>query len=55
MLSLENICINKVLNVCFMKRSDIDLLELRGMNCKDRIRYFEETIICQPVVTLHYN
>ena len=52
MLSLENICVNKVLTINCENYSDNELLELREMTYEQRIIFFEETIICHPVATL---
>ena len=52
MLSLENICVNKVLILQCENYSDNELLELREMTYDQRIIFFEETVICHPVATL---
>ena len=52
MLSLENICVNKVLDVQCEKYSDNELLELREMSYEQRIIFFEENVMCHPVAVL---
>ena len=52
MLSLENICANKVLDVQCEKYSDNELLELREMSYEQRIIFFEENVICHPIAML---
>lgn len=52
MLSLEHICVNKVLNISCEDCSDTKLLELRAMNYEQRITFFEENVICHPIAEL---
>lgn len=52
MLSLENICVNKVLNVSCEDCSDIELSQMREMNYETRVSIFEEKMFCTTVAEL---